>query len=404
MPINKQHFTPFIPSDAALNQTELPNKAVSLMTQSARLALLPLETRQTIIRHMAIINSYYSNLIEGNRIEPCEIREAQRGDFSTDAAKRDLQLESLAHIYVQQWLEQRLAKNNYDINELFSIECVQSIHKEFYQHVPESLRTIKNDKDEVVGEIIPGQWRNRDVKVGKHIAAPAEDLPALMPAFIEAYHPNNYRGDKKVIAVLCAHHRFAWIHPFTDGNGRVARLFTDAALKVIGIESAGIWCLSRGLARSAVRYKQSLELADYPRQGDLDGRGSLSEKNLLAFCDFMLDTALDQVDYISKLLNLESMHQRIKSYIQARNDGRVEGMGKIKDIAALILYNAFVAGSLERATAIELTGMPERSALRLIAQLKQEGLLADTSSRSPLYWQIPEHAESWYFPQLAPMV
>jgi len=83
--------------------------------------------------------------------------------------------------------------------------------------------------------------------------------------------------------------------------------------------------LSRGLARSAGRYKQSLELADYPRQGDLDGRGSLSEKNLLAFCDYMLDSALDQVDYISKLLNLESMHRRIKSYIQARNDGRVWG-------------------------------------------------------------------------------
>lgn len=146
------------------------------------------------------------------------------------------------------------------------------------------------------------------------------------------------------------------------------------------------------------------QLADYPRQGDLDGRGSLSEKNLLVFCDYMLDTALDQVDYIAKLLNLESMQQRIRSYIQARNDGRIQGMGKIKDIAALLLYNAFVAGSLKRATAIELTGMSERSARRLIAQLKQEGLLADTSSRSPLYWQIPEHAEPWYFPQLAPVV
>ena len=46
----------------------------------------------------------------------------------------------------------------------------------------------------------------------------------------------------------------------------------------------------------------------------------------------------------------------------------------------------------------------ERTARRLIAQLKEEGLLTETSTRSPLYWQIPEHAEPWYFPQLAPGV
>ena len=40
-----------------------------------------------------------------------------------------------------------------------------------------------------------------------------------------------YQGDRKLIAVMAAHHRFAWIHPFIDGNGRVGRLLTDAILK-----------------------------------------------------------------------------------------------------------------------------------------------------------------------------
>jgi hypothetical protein len=96
------------------------------------------------------------------------------------------------------------------------------------------------------------------------------------------------------------------------------------------------------------------------------------------------------------------MHDRIKKYIHARNDLRVPGLESIKEIAIVILYNAFVSGKLERSVALELTGMPERSARRLIAQLKDEGLLTETSSRSPLYWQIPEHAEPWYFPQLTP--
>jgi hypothetical protein len=46
--------------------------------------------------------------------------------------------------------------------------------------------------------------------------------------------------------------------------------------------------------------------------------------------------------------------------------------------------------------------MPDRSARRLLSQLKADGLLSETSSKSPLRWEIPEHAEAWYFPELAP--
>lgn len=398
MIVTSHSFTPFIPDEHALKTSGLPDKAVTLIRESAKLAGFPLETRQIISQHMAVINSYYSNLIEGNRTKPHEIREAQQGNFFADPAKRDLQLESIAHIKVQRWLEQQ----NYDIDTLYTTECIQSIHRKFYQHVPDSLRELKNSQNEVIDKVIPGELRQRQVSVGKHIPPPYENLQALMQQFFDVYNPNRYTGDKKVIAVMCAHHRLSWVHPFADGNGRVGRLLTDAAFKAIGLESTGVWCLSRGLARSSDRYKQLLERADFPRQGDRDGRGELSQQSLIEFCDYMLDTALDQVNYISNLLNLDQMHARIKSYIQARNDKRIPGLGSIKDVAGLILYSAFVGGKLERSMAIELSGMPERTARRLFAQLKEEGLLTETSMRSPFYWQIPEHAEPWYFPQLAP--
>ncbi|MDQ1362662.1 MAG: hypothetical protein QG652_522 [Pseudomonadota bacterium] len=400
MTTTQYSFTPYIPDEHALNGSGLPDKAIALATDSAKLAGIPLNTRRVIANHMAVINSYYSNLIEGNRTRPHEIREAQLGIFSADPAKRDLQLESIAHIKTQQWL----AQQSHDVDTLFTVESIQSIHREFYQHVPESLCALKNTRNEVIDKIIPGTWRSRQVTVGNHVPPPAESLPGLMQQFFNAYNPNRYSGDKKIIAVLCAHHRLAWLHPFADGNGRVGRLFTDAALKSIGMESTGVWCLSRGLARSSDRYKQLLERADFPRQGDLDGRGALSQKNLIEFCDYMLDTALDQVNYMSDLLKLDQMHLRIMSYIQARNDNRVRGLGSIKEVAGLMLYNAFIGGKLERSMAIELSGMPERTARRLIAQLRDEGLLTETSSRSPLYWQIPEHAEPWYFPELAPVI
>lgn len=393
-------IAPFIPSDKSLGQSLLPDKAISLISQSAKLTgqITPL-TLDRLEQHMAAINSYYSNLIEGNATRPHEIRAAQRGNYSGDPVKRDLQQESLAHMQVQEWL---IAQKP-DLDRLFTPDFICCLHREFYQRIPESLWVIKDEQGKAVDEVIPGEWRARGVIVGQHIPPEAEDLAPLMAKFCETYHPKKFSGDRKIIALMAAHHRFAWIHPFIDGNGRVGRLLTDAALKAVGLESYGAWCLSRGLARSSTQYKNLLANADAPRQGDHDGRGQLTEKGLIHFCDYMLDSAIDQVTYISDLLELTKIRQRIESYVAARNDDRVGGIsGQLKSTASLILFTAFQQGEIERAQALELCAMPDRSARRLLSQLKGEGLLSETSSKSPLRWEIPEHAEPWYFPNLNP--
>lgn len=393
-------FAPFIPGDKTLAQSPLPDKAIALVNRAARLGgqLAPL-TLGTLTQHMLAINSYYSNLIEGNATHPHEIRAAQRGDYSGDPAKRDLQQESLAHMEVQQWLRAQ----NPDLDTLFTAEFIRTLHAKFYGRVPRSLWVMRDAKGKTADKIVPGVWRSRSVNVGQHVAPAAKDLNGLMQQFCATYHPANFSGDRKLIAVMAAHHRFLWIHPFMDGNGRVGRLLTDAALRAIGLESYGAWCLSRGLAKSAAQYKTLLHNADRVRQGNLDGRGALTEKGLLAFCDYMLDTAIDQVAYMSGLLDLPALRQRIESYVQARNDRRVPGMSEpLKANAAVVLYTAFVHGEIERAQALELCAMPDRTARRLLSQLKNEGLLSESSSKSPLRWEIPEHAEAWYFPQLTP--
>jgi len=392
---------PFIPSDKALESSTAPDQAMLLSKKSAKLSgQLAEKTLLTLESYMRVINSYYSNLIEGNATRPHEIRAAQRGDYDADPAKRNLQEESLGHMAVQQWLQEQ----SLDLDKVFSPVFIQEVHKQFYEHIPESLWEIKDGQGKVAGKVTPGEWRGQKVEVGIHVPPDAESLPALMERFCETYNPNRFNGDRKLIAIMAAHHRFAWIHPFLDGNGRVGRLITDAALKAVGLDSYGAWCLSRGLANRDGHYKKALAVADRPRQGDYDGRGQLTEKGLMAFCDYMLDTAIDQVDYMSGLLDLAQLRKRIDGYIQARNDYRVVGVAKeLKPVAGLILHTAFIYGEVDRAQAIEMCGMPERSARRLLSQLKSDGLLSETSSKSPLRWEIPEHAEPWYFPGLAPL-
>jgi Fic family protein len=393
-------IAPFIPSDKALITTSLPDNAIALSQASAKLAgqLSPI-TLATLEQHMWVINSYYSNLIEGNSTKPHDIRDAQRGNYNSDAVKRDLQLESLAHMQMQEWIQ----KQKPCVDTLFSPKFFLQIHEQFYQRIPEKLWVIKGDSENITDKVIPGQWRTRLVEVGTHIPPASDDIPALMASFCDTYNPNRFQGDRKLIAIMAAHHRFLWLHPFLDGNGRIGRLITDAALRTIGLDSVGVWCLSRGLAKTSTQYKQLLANADAPRQGDYDGRGALTEKGLICFCDYMMNTAIDQITYISKLLQLAALRKRINAYVQARNDSRINDYPEsLKPVAATILYTAFIQGEIERGEALELCAMPDRTARRLLSQLKADGLLSETSSKSPLRWEIPEHAEAWYFPELAP--
>ena len=402
MTVTISDVAPFIPAEVALSNSELPDKAMELATSAAKVAGgIDEITQNTIRRHMMIINSYYSNLIEGNSTKPHEIRAAQQGNYSLDPAKRNLQLESVAHINVNEWI------HNQDINleSLYSVAFIKDIHREFYNLIPEGLREVKSHDGSSLDMVVPGQLRQRNVVVGRHEAPEVACVERLLGSFFETYNPYGFSGHKKIIAVMAAHHRFLWVHPFMDGNGRVSRLFTDTALRLIGLDSYGMWCISRGLARSGADYKLRLANADAKQQGVVDGRGPLSQKGLVGFCDYMLDTAIDQVKYISSTLDLAIMRKRINSYVQARIDNRVPGVsGDIKPSAALVLYTAFLQGELSRSDALALTGVPERTGRRILSRLKSDGLLSETSTKSPFRWEIPEHAEPWYFPNLTPGV
>ena len=125
----------------------------------------------------------------------------------------------------------------------------------------------------------------------------------------------------RIIAMAAAHHRLNYIHPFPDGNGRVSRLMSHAMGLTAGIGAFGLWSVSRGLARgleSRREYKQMMDYADSHRQGDLDGRGNLSQKALVEFVEWFLRICLDQVEFMTGLFELDSLTTRLKNYAEIR--------------------------------------------------------------------------------------
>jgi hypothetical protein len=68
------------------------------------------------------------------------------------------------------------------------------------------------------------------------------------------------------------------------------------------------------LTGSVTEYKALLTDADQPRRADLDGRGALSQRSMVAFCRFFLERCLDQLSYMGSILEPAELLRRIEIY------------------------------------------------------------------------------------------
>jgi Fic family protein len=392
---------PMLPSGT----TKLEDQARGVISQSAALGgqLHPV-TQLAVVELLRLINSYYSNLIEGHSTHPIDIERAMHQDYSSDPAKRDLQFESLAHINCQRQLDSRL----HDEPELdvASGDFIVWLHRIFYEQLPKELRRVVYQKTGEGLEVVPGEIRQRDVEVGQHVAPASEELPAFLKRFADIYSPVKHHGVAPLIAAAASHHRLMWIHPFLDGNGRVTRLYTDACFRRLPLHGYGLWNVSRGLARRRDEYMAALTWGDAPRHNDLDGRGNLSNEGLLKFCGFFLEVCLDQIGFMHGLLKLDGLLDRIQGYVSMRN-ARIIPAPKaeypsLKPEAAFMLQEALLRGQVSRGDIIRVSGMAERSGRLVLGQLLNEGLLVSDSPKGAVRLDFPTHVASYLFTDLYP--
>jgi len=347
------------------------------------------------------VNCYYSNLIEGHDTHPIEIERAMRQEYAPGSHERNLQLEALAHIEVQVLLEGALARHT-GLN-VCAEAFVLRTHREFYERLPEEFRVVRDPTTGREEPVIPGAIRSYEVRVGHHIAPEAADVPALMERFGRVYDPADRAPPAGLVTLAAAHHRLLWIHPFGDGNGRVTRLMTELYLRRLGLPSSGLWSISRGLARRSGEYKATLAGADAGRWNDFDGRGPLSHRGLVTFCRFFLEVALDQIEYMSRLLEVDQLADRVAKYGKAREAGLLGGSvsGIDRDSwhedATRLLRDLVYRGQIPRGEVPELLRLPERTARRVVRLLTDEGFIESGTSRAALALRIPARAAPYLF-------
>jgi Fic family protein len=346
---------------------------------------------RTLLRSM---NSYYSNKIEGQHTLPLEIEQALRNDYAQDTDKARRQRLALAHMATEAQLEAKWPE--WTSEQIWSVQTVQHIHQDLFSRLPEEDRTLNNADVPLI--MMPGAWRTQEVSVGRHAAPTAAALPLFLTRWSSVY-AGVRRGEMQVLAMAAAHQRLAWIHPFLDGNGRVVRLHSHLVLGHMGLTN-GLWSPLRGFARTHETYYQRLAAADEPRAGDLDGRGNLSENGLLRWIEYVLDLCLDQVEFMTGLLSLDAMKNRMAACLAYEQEVVQQG---VRTEALRPLHYLFASqNELDRADFKSMLGLGDRLASAQVTALLKRGLLQTDSPYGKLRLGVPQHALRFYFPRLWP--
>ena len=388
--MNVSSMEPLLPEEAV---TELDDVTFDLIAEASQLGgrVHPILQNSVgdLVRSM---NCYYSNLIEGHDTHPREIDRALADDFSDEPRQRELQQEALAHIHIQKLIDEEAGPDVWPASAAYAIW----IHDEFCSRLPPEMLWVTLPSTGERIPVVPGKFRENEVEVGRHLPPDAVDLPRFMVRFDQAYSAPCLSKMRKVQAVGSVHHRFLWIHPFLDGNGRVSRLMSHALFKRLGVGTS-LWSVARGLARDVDRYRQLLRSADGARAGDRDGRGNLTQRGLIAFSRFFLETAVDQVRFMSELLDPETLLTRMEIHIEEEVRLKRLPRGSFP-----VLREAVLAGKVERAKVPSLTGYEERAARNITSNLVDHGMLTTVSQRAPLRLAFPADVAERWFPNLYP--
>ena len=383
---------PLLIDHTSRHRPELTDLALELAQKSAGFRRsLPEGVISALADLVRAMNCYYSNLIEGHNTHPVDIERAMREDYSEEPRKRDLQLEARAHVTVQQWIDQDGLTG-----KATTRAGICETHKRFCELLPDDLLWAEDPDSGERVRVEPGALRKRDVKVGNHVAISPGAIPRFLDR-IEAVY-GDAKKTETLLSVAAAHHRLLWIHPFIDGNGRVARLMSYSMLRD-ALDTGGIWSIARGLARQESTYKGHLQACDLPRRNDLDGRGSRSEEALVEFTRFFLQTCLDQVTFMESLVEPNRLRDRIRLWAEEemRADTLLPQAGKVLDA---VLYR----GELPRGDIPEIVGTGERQARRVVSSLADAGVLQSESSRAPLRIAFPAALAGRWMPGLFPEV
>ena len=227
-----------------------PSIAKNLMRIEAakeKVALLPVNpTVLASLRETAkLYTTHYSTMIEGNQLNPEEIKEVIHLKGHFPGRERD-EHEVKGYYAALAQLEQYAAQNH-PITE----KVIQNLHALVMSD--ERLRVKPTNYRD-------GQNVIKDSGTGAIVYMPPEskDVNGLMSHLV-SWSKENKELPSPIVAGI-AHYQFATIHPYYDGNGRTARLLTTLILHLGGYDLKGLYSLEEYYAKNLFGYYRAISV------------------------------------------------------------------------------------------------------------------------------------------------
>lgn len=312
------------------------------------------------IFHM--LESLGSARIEGNHTTLADYIESKiEGSQSQDDQLKEIENIEKAMEFIDEYF-----KSGDDITEYFIRE----------------LHTIAVDALQREGDKTPGQYRHYSVKIGQSEHLPPDSVQVSgymeeLASFINRVDNPKY----DLMKIALAHHRFGWIHPFGNGNGRTVRLLTYALLIKYGfnVQAGG-----RVLNPTAVFCNDRNKYYEMLGKADLGTNEGLEE-----WCTYVLGGISTELKKVDQLTNLQFLSQKILFPAIAFSIDK----GLLSDIEAKILKKAVMKGVIKAGDLKDV--LPDLKPAQItyqISRLVEQKLLEPISDNARSYTIDISHA------------
>lgn len=218
------------------------------------------------------------------------------------------------HTTLADYVESKIEHQATSTDQIAEIENIETAMKyveeilkpndQMTEHLIRELHAITVRELVREGDKTPGSYRTYPVQIAGaiHLPPAAHEVPFYMQElvnFVNKDDPSKY----DLMKVALAHHRFGWIHPFGNGNGRVVRLFTYALLIKYGFNvttGGGILNPTAVFCNDRNKYYEMLSIAD---NGD--------SNSLEQWCTYVLDGILTELKKIDRLNEYDWLKKKI---------------------------------------------------------------------------------------------
>lgn len=288
---------------------------------------------------------------------------------------------------IAEYIETKLAKSNKvppGIKEIQNIEKAMAFIEEYVKDYPINRAFISEMHKMIVdglkpppdgeGDARPGEYRKSNLNINKSRHIPPEWIK-VDDYMVELLDFINRKDSLKydLLKTAIAHHRFVWIHPFGNGNGRTVRLFTYAMLVKTGFNVN----VGRIINPTAVFCSNRNDYYSY-----LSGADKGTDSGIITWIEYVLKGLKEEIEKIDKLLDYNFLKKEILiptiSYSLERK--------YITDLEAKILKKAIEKQAIQAADVKEFfSGKADAEVSRQIRKLIDKKMLVPEKESTRKY-------------------